>query len=90
MSFRPLFVGLPGGGRAAPSWFGSCCVLLGHAGCLVVWLAPFSAALALGREFSGGWLVLCSGLAFSGCAPLELGLSRASLEKNVLYTLCSV
>ena len=28
----------------------------------------------------GGWLMLCSGLAFSGCAPLELGLSCASLE----------
>ena len=40
---------------------------------------------------AGGWLVLCSGLAFSGCAPLELGFSCASLgKKSVLYTLRSV
>ena len=92
MSFRPLSVGFPGGGCAAPGWFvrwfGGCCSLLCHAGCLVVWRAPFSAALALGCEFSGGWLVLCSGPAFSGCAPLELGLSCALLgKKSVLHTL---
>ena len=92
MSFRPLSVGFPGGGCAAPSWFvrwfGGCCSLLCHAGCLVVWCAPFSAALALGCEFSGGWLVLCSGPAFSGCAPLELGLYCALLgKKKVSYTL---
>ena len=60
----------------------------------MVWRAPFSAALALGCEFSGGWLVLCSGPAFSGCAPLELGRSCALLgekkKKNVLDTLHSV
>ena len=88
MSFRPLSVGFPGGGCAAPRWFvrwfGGCCSLLCHAGCLVVWCAPFSAALALGCVFSGGWLVLCSGPAFSGCAPLELGFSCASLGKKCL------
>ena len=40
-------------------------------------------SLVSGCVFSDGWLVLRSGLAFSGCAPLEVGLSCASLGKKI-------
>ena len=54
MSFRPLSVGFPGGGCAAPSWFvrgfGGCCDLLCHVGCLVVCSDPFSVGVGVGSR----------------------------------------
>ena len=54
MSFRPLSVGFPGGGCAAPSWFvrgfGGCCDLLCPVGFLVVWNAPFSVGAGVGSR----------------------------------------
>ena len=87
MSFRPPSVGFPGGGCAAPGWFvrwfGGCCSLLCHAGCLVVWCAPFSVGVGVGfRVFC--WL---AGLAFWSClfwlcAIITRTILRFARKKN--------
>ena len=96
MSFRPLSVGFPGGGCAAPSWFvrgfGGCCDLLCPVGFLVVWNALL---------FRWRWRRVASLLAVGWCCVLASpflavrhwnsdSLALRSEKKSVLDALCRV